>query len=161
MHRLQGMPRIRHLLVPTDFSTCSGAALELACELSARLDAGLTLLHAYSLPVYPLPEGVIMASPETFGEVLARNERAIAEERQRALELGAYHVEALLTEGSPFEEIVRVARDQRVDLIVMGTHGRGTFGHLIMGSVAEKVVRKGPCPVLTVRPQPAAEGSER
>jgi universal stress protein A len=55
--------------------------------------------------------------------------------------------------GSPFQEIVRYAVEQAIDLIVIGTHGRGPIGHMLLGSVAEKVVRKAPCPVLTVREQ--------
>jgi nucleotide-binding universal stress UspA family protein len=62
-----------------------------------------------------------------------------------------YRAKAELRTGSPFVEIVRYARDEKIDLIIMGTHGRGPIAHMLLGSVAERVVRKAPCPVLTVR----------
>ena len=101
-------------------------------------------------PVVVYGEGVVPPEPETF--------RAEAMERLNELEAPAPGVglERRLTEGDPVTEILRLAKESEVDLIVLGTHGRTGLGRLLMGSVAEEVVRKAPCPVLTVR-MPFAE----
>ena len=145
------MAPFRKILVPLDFSRCSDDALEAACELSKRFDAPITLLHAYVIPTYPLPEGYVMASAETVAEVLSKTKEAMDRYRGRAEALGAIGVEVLMTEGPAFAEIIRVAREKSIDLVVMGTHGRTGIRHALLGSVAEKVVRKAPCAVLTIR----------
>jgi nucleotide-binding universal stress UspA family protein len=145
------MAPFRKILVPLDFSRCSDDALEAACELSKRFDAPIMLLHAYVIPTYPLPEGYVMASAETVAEVLAKTKEAMDKYKQRAQTLGAQRVDVTMTEGPAFAEIIRIARESGADLIVMGTHGRTGIRHALLGSVAEKVVRKAPCAVLTIR----------
>ncbi len=152
------MAPFKKILVPVDFSKYSSRALEVACELARSFAAPLTLLHAYAIPTYPLPEGYVLASPETVAELLDKTQQAMNATKARALELGAPAVEVVVAEGPPFAEIVRTAAEQGHDLIVMGTHGRTGLAHALLGSVAEKVVRKAPCAVLTVRdtaPRPA------
>ena len=139
------------ILVPVDFSKHSERATALAVELARRFEASLTLLHVYSIPTYPLPEGYVLASPEVVADLMEKTSVAIKEVRARVLAQGVAKVDALLVEGSAFAEIVRTAREKHFDLIVMGTHGRSGLKHALMGSVAEKVVRKAPCPVLSVR----------
>ncbi len=125
---------IHRILVPTDFSP--GAA-----------DATLTLFHVYSLPTYVFPDGSTFIAG---AEVTARIERDVEEAlSQAAQSITEVPVETRSQIGSPWEEIVRAAREY--DLVVMGTHGRTGLRHLFLGSVAEKVVRHAPCPVLTVR----------
>jgi nucleotide-binding universal stress UspA family protein len=145
------MAPFKKILVPIDFSSHSEQATRLAVDMAKKFDAEITLLHVYNIPTYPLPEGFVLASPDTVVELMERINGAIKQARGRALERGAEHVDTLLTEGSAAAEIVRVATDKHFDLVVMGTHGRNGFQHALMGSVAEKVVRKAHCPVLTVR----------
>jgi universal stress protein A len=151
------MMAIRKILVPTDFSDCSEAALEYGRRMAEAFGASLHLLHVvqdpYTQPwaaeAFPAPLGDLLAE----WEVQARNRMVSSlSEAERASVTIATQI------GSPFLEIVRYAQEQQIDLIVIGTHGRGPIGHMLLGSVAEKVVRKAPCPVLTVR-HPQREGA--
>jgi nucleotide-binding universal stress UspA family protein len=145
------MAPFRKILVPLDFSRCSDDALDAACELARRFEAPILLLHAYVIPTYPLPEGYVMASAETVAEVLSKTKEAMDRYKAKAVAQGIQKVDVLMTEGPAFAEIIRVARTENIDLIVMGTHGRTGIKHALLGSVAEKVVRKSPCAVLTIR----------
>jgi nucleotide-binding universal stress UspA family protein len=144
----------RKFLVPTDFSEGSRAALAMALELARPLGASLTLVHVYQIPFYPLPDGgAIIAPPETAAAIVGQAEaelRRTAREAQRGNDLV---IDARTVEGVPFSQIVRLAEEGRYDLVVMGTHGRTGLGHLLLGSVAEKVVRASHIPVLTVHGQ--------
>jgi nucleotide-binding universal stress UspA family protein len=150
------MAPFKKILVPTDFSRYSERALVVACDLGKTFQIPITLFHSYAIPTYPLPEGAVLASPETVAEILEKTQSAMNRLRAHAVELGAPRVDAILNEGIAFAEIVRVAREQDFDLICMGTHGRTGLKHALLGSVAEKVVRKASCAVLTVR-DPALE----
>jgi nucleotide-binding universal stress UspA family protein len=148
------------ILVPTDFSEPSSAALTYAKQLADALNASIHLLHVAEDP---------LRQPwtlETYGisplDVLADITAQAQKDLERALpesERKRYRAELVTVVGSPFGEILNYARKNNVDLIVMGTHGRGGLAHMIVGSVAERVVRFAPCPVLTVRAQ--AEISRR
>jgi universal stress protein A len=144
------MRPITRILVPTDFSTGSRAALDLACDLGTRLDVPLLLMHAYALPAYPLPEGVVLATPEQAAQVVGKSSQALHLELELAKGRGV-NAESTLVEGDAFDTIMQVAKERDVDLIVMGTHGRRGFAHALLGSITEKLVRRAPCPVLTVR----------
>ncbi len=144
------MPQVTRILVPTDFTPYSKAALDLAAELGSRLGVPLIVLHAYGLPAYPLPEGILLATPEQLAEIVATTAHDLHGELERARALGA-QAESELVEGDAYDVIDRVSRERDVDLIVMGTHGRRGLAHALLGSVAEKLVRQGPCPVLVVR----------
>ena len=113
--------------------------------------ASLTIMHAYVIPSYPLPEGYVLASSETVAEILTKTQQAMNEARSRALAAGVTQVDIVMSEGAPFSEIIRAAREHDSDLIVIATHGRTGIKHALLGSVTEKVVRKAPCAVLTVR----------
>lgn len=144
------MIKLDRILVPTDFSDCSQRALSYGCELAKRFGAELHVLHVAQQPAIggmyaaSLPDEALY--PEEF-----------AKEHLEALEVPdaerISRVQKSVQIGSPFVEIVRYARHNDVDLIVMGTHGRTGLKHMLMGSVAEKVVRKAPCAVLAVRPE--------
>lgn len=138
----------RHLLVPMDFSDTSRHALDYARAFAGPLHARLTLLHvapdAYTQSW--IVEGARLAVPNILDTWRRDAQREI--DRIRAEVPTAT---AVVAAGEPFVEIVRYAKREQVDLIVIGTHGRGPVGHLLLGSVAEKVVRHAPCPVLTVR----------
>jgi nucleotide-binding universal stress UspA family protein len=144
---------IKNILVATDFGEAADSALRYGRELAGCFGATLHVLNVV--------ENFYVT---TFG---AETYAAIVPEMQRELETAAHkHLDELLidsdgsgpptrpvviTSGSPAYAIVDYARENRIDLIVMGTHGRGALAHLMMGSVAERVVRIAPCPVLTVR----------
>lgn len=136
------------ILVATDFSDASELALEYARVFADRFGAGLRVLHVVQTP---MPLGSEMYVPE----VMTVAERAVQEAQQQlsvTLErIGGDNVIGQVLMGLASRKIVEYAADHDVDLIVMGTHGRGTMAHLLMGSVAELVVRTAPCPVFTVR----------
>jgi nucleotide-binding universal stress UspA family protein len=149
------MITVRRILMATDFSNCSKEALGYASHLAKRLKANLFLIHVFELPVY----SDIGVAPSVRPEV-QRWLRELKAESARRLEALAkatgrqgVNVRPLIREGSPFLEILEAARELPADLIVLGTHGRTGLAHVVMGSVAERVVRNAPCPVLTVRPK--------
>ena len=145
------MAPFHNILVPVDFSKHSERALQVACDLAKTFQIPLTVMHAYALPAYPLPEGYVLASSETVAEILSKTQHAMNEARAKATAMGVPDVSIVMSEGAPFAEIVRVAREQGSDLIVIATHGRSGLKHALLGSVTEKVVRKAPCAVLTLR----------
>lgn len=139
-----------HLLVPVDFSDYADQALAYAIELAQSLRARITLVHVIHLT--PLAMGDISAT--TLVPYLEDMERTAQEYIQAALERvrrAGLQGDSVLVQGIPFQAIIETARDHNVDLIVMGTHGRTGLTHVLMGSVAEKVVRLAPCPVLVTR----------
>lgn len=139
------MIALKQILVPVDFSDPSAVALKYAKAFADNFQASLHLLHVletvyYGWEVPPLiDEEIEQGARKQLNALLTDGERQ------------QFRTELHLLKGSPFVEIVRCAREKNFDLIVMGTHGRGPIAHMLMGSVAEKVVRKAPCPVLTVR----------
>jgi nucleotide-binding universal stress UspA family protein len=143
------MIELRRILIPTDFSPHARAALALGAEIARRFDASVLLLHAYPLPVITLPEGFVPVSAQALAEALTQMRSALDQQRAELKTHGVREVETLIVEGAAAAEIVRVAGERKMDLVVMGTHGRGAFAHALLGSVAERVVRKAPCPVLT------------
>jgi len=136
------MLSIHTILHPTDFSEQSQFAFRLACALARDYGARLVVLHVVPIPL-PLyyGEGMVLPDPD---ELVA----AAREELQR-LDVPGECVR--LERGAAAAEILRVGQEIHTDLIVMGTHGRSGLGRLLMGSVAEQVVRRAPCPVLTVK----------
>jgi nucleotide-binding universal stress UspA family protein len=148
------MLAVHTILHPTDFSDRSGYAFWLACALARDYGARLIALHVWAAPTVVYAEGVIPPNWEDLATA--------AQEQLDRLQVpeGNVRAERRLEEGDAAEEILRVAQESNADLIVMGTHGRTGLGRLLMGSVAEEVVRKAPCPVLTVKapfPQTAPE----
>lgn len=136
---------IHTILHPTDFSDHSEYAFRLAYALARDHASRLVLLHVAPLPVVVYGEGIVPPEPEYFLEELKEKLHRLHVPDRRI------HVEHLLKEGEPVTEILEVAREIHADLIVMGTHGRTGLGRMLMGSVAELVVRRAACPVLTVR----------
>jgi nucleotide-binding universal stress UspA family protein len=146
------MPDIRRILCPVDFSPSSERALDFAVDLAKALGAELDLLHVYQLPVYALPDGAMMAGPEFTTRVTTESQRALTELCESRA--SGVTTKTHLIEGIPYREIVRMGEDLGVGLIVVGTHGRTGLRHLLLGSVAERVVRSAKVPVITV-PIPA------
>ncbi len=143
----------RRILVPTDFSSCSDKALELAGKLARDQGAELIAVHVVETGHVPL-NAVIHPGGDIEGvEVRAHMTKLGQHELERrvqALPIPAERKRLHIAEGSPASTICQVARELGADLIVMGTHGRTGLAHLLMGSVAERVVRAAKIPVLTL-----------
>jgi universal stress protein A len=144
------MKQFQKILVPVDFSACSAEAVRFAADLSQRYTADVTLVNVFEPLVYMNPEGYPLYMPGQFEELQAQHKKALDKATREAEAAGALHVKAEQLEGSPTSEIIGFARAENFDLIVIGTHGRTGFKHALIGSVAERVVRNAPCPVLTV-----------
>ncbi|MAG94178.1 MAG: universal stress protein UspA [Planctomycetaceae bacterium] len=143
---------IDRVLVPTDFSECSWKAMKYGCEFSERFEAELHLLHVVEDTVPLLAEPELATVP--LVEVAVEQERCAREKlavRPDADWSATHRVVRAVRRGNAFLEIARYAQEQDVSVIILGTHGRTGLEHLLLGSVAEKVVRKAPCPVLIVR----------
>ena len=148
------MSRFGRILVPMDFSPCARAALRYALGLAAPLDAKVEVLHAVAPPPYvPLDMAIWGEAYDRLGSELSREMDALLDELS---ETDRARITPRLVDGIPYEQILAAA--EQSDLVVMGTHGRTGVAHLLMGSVAERVVRRAPCPVITV-PQRAADGA--
>ena len=131
---------VERILVATDFSLCSLTAIEYAEELARHFDAELLLLHAEEVPLTGAEMADVMHAAAE--RELARTIKPLRDDHLKA--------RSLLRPGAPAEEILKAAETERASLIVMGTHGRKGVAHMLMGSVAERVVRSASCPVLTV-----------
>ena len=143
-------PQFRTILVPTDFSQASEHALAHAQALARSFGGSLHLLHVVPDPVLASAWSEAYAYDlTTLGERLRAEAQQQLAERAGAIGDVPVTTEALV--GSPAALIALTAAERGVDLIVMGTHGRGGLTHFFMGSVAERIVRSAPCPVLTVR----------
>lgn len=135
---------INRILVPVDFSEASLESFDCAVDFAKRYEAQLLLLHVIEPIYYAVPIAEVLADQKAF----ARAELESLAKRLAAREVVCH---TLLRVGIPHLEIAEAARGNNVDMIVMTTHGRTGFSHVLMGSVAEKVVRTAECPVLTVR----------
>ena len=145
------MIQLQKILAAVDFSAHTGIVLRYASELAKAFRAEVLLCHVIAradalsqLP--PTGEGYFPANYEDLQRQVAQQE---SEKALRAA--GISGARTAIVAGTPFVEIVQLARAEGTDLIIIGTHGRGAVAHALLGSVAEKVVRKAPCPVLTVR----------
>jgi len=142
---------IRKVVVGTDFSEASEHALESAVSLAKRLGATVEVVHAYALPAFSLPiEGAVMTGPAYAAELSDKLGQQLTElvSRHRA---SGVPLAGHLRVGAPDKELLAFAAECGANLIVVGTHGRTGPAHLLMGSVAERVVRHSALPVLTVR----------
>jgi nucleotide-binding universal stress UspA family protein len=142
----------RRILHPSDFSAASSAAFKKSIDMAKVSRAELLVAHVIS-PIVPVAgEGYL--PPKTYDDIVASS-RAWAKKQLDRLVAKAkksgVRVKGLLAEGAAHEQIVRIARTKRADMVVMGTHGRSGLAKLLLGSVAGRVVAAAPCPVLTVR----------
>jgi universal stress protein A len=151
------MIAMKKVLIPTDFSDCSYRALQYGLAVAEKFQAKPYIIHVWELP---MTGGILPVEP--YPEMVFTEEQKAAKERLTSLteELKTQGIDAepIFAFGKPYVEIVKAVADLEIDLIVLATHGRGGLSHLLLGSVAEKVVRLAPCPVLTVRTlRPVAE----
>lgn len=145
------MSTFERVLVPVDFSAATPGVVRCATELAKRYGASLVLLHVHVAATDEGLEVPVRFGGDSFDASRADRELALSALASDARGAGAAVTEALIVSGEPSREIVARARAHRCDLVVMGTHGRTGLSRLLMGSVAEAVVRHAPCSVLTVR----------
>ncbi len=145
------MKAFQKILIATDFSDCSEEACAYALSLARKFDASLVVLHVINEPVdlrgFYVPH---ISFDELEKEIAAGAATMLKTFCADNLADFANYSTSIVT-GVPYEEITRIAKEQDVSLIVIGTHGRSGLDHLIFGSTAERVVRSAPCPVLTIR----------
>jgi nucleotide-binding universal stress UspA family protein len=144
------MINLQTILVPSDFSECSDQAVRYGLELARRFDAQVHLLHVVQDPVTQ-PWAAEGFSVPLFEVVEQWQKKAIERLTASVPEADRARVTVACVVSTPYSEILDYAAEHDIDLIVMGTHGRGGVTHMLLGSIAERVVRRAPCPVLTVR----------
>lgn len=143
------MINLKKILCPIDHSDCSKEALRYAVSFAMKDEAKLYLLHV--IDIRSFDESIDAMSKqipddETLNQLKTKLLDCIPEEIRSGMD-----VEAIVVQGIPFAEIISTARKENIDMIVIGSHGRTGIAHIMLGSVSEKVIRKAPCPVLTVR----------
>jgi len=139
------MLNIKTILFPTDFSDAAESAFHLACSLARDHGSRVVLVHILTPPTVAYTEGIMLPPTQDIKDEVWAKLDSIAPTED------TIEIERLMVEGEPANEILRLAKEHNADLIVMGTHGRRGLTRLLMGSVAEEVVRKSSCPVLTVK----------
>jgi nucleotide-binding universal stress UspA family protein len=151
---------IKTILHATDFSPAADHAYRLACGLARDYGARLILMHVrVNPPAVSEEDGMTSPSGSVHGDMLEpEGDLEKLREKLSQMKPPDEHspVEYVLVDGAPASQIVKAANDRHCDLILMGTHGRAGLGRLLMGSVAEQVVRTAPCPVLTVKTSSSA-----
>jgi nucleotide-binding universal stress UspA family protein len=145
------MIALKKILVATDFGDASDSALRYGRVLTRSFNGELYVLHVVDNQFTRAMDfyghlAIPLENQDELEESLREQTEALLDEEDRR----DLHARAVMTTGSPAEAIVEYARAHAIDLIVMGTHGREGVGHLLMGSTAERVVRRSPCPVLTL-----------
>lgn len=145
------MIKLDRILVAVDFSEHSEVALRYAAEFAGVFNAEVILCHVIEQPelISQVPPGGEFYFPPNWPDIQEGHAREACNRLLSDHKIARGRV--VVKAGTPFVEIVRLAREEEADLLVVGTHGRGAVAHMLLGSVAEKVVRKAPCPVLTVR----------
>lgn len=146
------MDKVEKIFVPTDFSPCSEEAIAYAVFLAEQLNATILLTHILEPIGYPIDFAMIESSEFDQMKASQALDRIARPWRQKGI-----RIETHLFKGDPVAQIVKEAKNLECDLIVMGTHGRTGMAHLMMGSVAERVIRTSSIPVLTVRQRKGKE----
>jgi universal stress protein A len=147
------MKNFDKIMVPVDFAPHSAEAIHRACDVALHYSASITLVHVHEPMDYALPEGYVLYTPEQLSRMNAEFENRLRSAERDVQALGISRVDSRLLHGPAALEIVDFAVKENIDLIVMGTHGRTGLRHVLMGSVAERVLRTAPCPVLSVKAQ--------
>ncbi|MFN0196493.1 MAG: universal stress protein [Planctomycetaceae bacterium] len=148
------MITLKRILLPTDFSEHARTAQNYACDLAEKFGAELHLLHISIDVMAMVPEpGMNFLPPGDYLRDMQKSAQDALSRWPDAKSASQLKIVREVRVGTPFVEIVRYAKEADIDLIVLGTHGRTGIAHALLGSTAEKVVRKAPCPVLTIRPE--------
>jgi universal stress protein A len=146
--------RVRSILLPTDFSECASYALSYATSLARQFKASIVCVHVVE-PVVPTVGYTGITEPLPIADISDQLEDSATRELPKIAECeecAGLEMEEVIVHGDAAAEIVRVARERGVDLIVIASHGRTGLGRILFGSTAEEVVRHAPCPVLVVKP---------
>ncbi|MCP4265255.1 MAG: universal stress protein [Candidatus Brocadiaceae bacterium] len=150
------MISLKKILCPIDHSNCSKEALKYAVSFARKDKAKLLLLHVIDIRTFNEGSGAMYGVLDSMPTQIP-NEETLEQLRVKLLDCipeeirDDMDVEAIVAQGVPFAEIISTAKEKEIDMIVIGSHGRTGISHMMLGSVSEKVVRKAPCPVLTVR----------
>ena len=152
---------IRSILLPTDFSDCANYALSFAASFARQAGAKIICVHVIE-PIVPTVGYTGMTEPLPLADISEQLEDSAASELPKIAECeecAGLELEEVIVHGDAAAEIVRVAKERGVDLIVISSHGRTGLGRILFGSTAEEIVRHAPCPVLVVKPPPEEEES--
>jgi nucleotide-binding universal stress UspA family protein len=152
------MTAFKHILVPTDFGEAANHAVDVAIALATKFESKLTLLHAYTIPYagYGYGDGLLWPIDELSRAAKTELDVALRKAKERYPK-----TEGVLVCGEPWHQILDTAKTCGADLIVMGTHGRRGFSRVFLGSVAERVVRLSPIPVLTASSKEDQKAKEK
>lgn len=150
------MLSVQRILVPVDFSEKSDRALDYAIELAKKLEARITVVHAYEIPVYGFSDASVVATPDLAARLSDSAQKTLDALVESRRDRGV-PIDGVLRNGVAWEEIEAVAKEGKADLIVIGTRGRRGLARALLGSVAESVIRTSDVPVLTLH-APAEEG---
>ena len=142
----------KKILYPVDFSDYAEEILDYAVAVTEKFDAELYLVHVIPDLNYFTPYESFL-TPENLAAIESNIEGQVEKDFNRLTEKLPFPVKKAVRTGPIFVEIIDYVKEEGIDLVVMGTHGRSGIEHILIGSVAEKVVRKAPCPVLTIRPK--------
>jgi nucleotide-binding universal stress UspA family protein len=143
------MKDLKSIVVATDFSPIAEHALDEALDLAARLGATVTLVHAYEIPVYGFPDGILVASSDVTAQLQSTAQKQLMRSIEARKDCGVA-ITPVLRMGAPWEEINTVAKESGAGLIVAGTHGRRGLSRALLGSVAERLIRTATLPVLVI-----------
>jgi nucleotide-binding universal stress UspA family protein len=146
-----GIPKqIKRIIVGTDFSETAERAVDAAVSLAAQVGAVVSVVHAYELPMYSFPDGVVVSSPDAAKRIttdaLQRLEKTVEQRKDSGIS-----IQSTLRMGAPWDELNAIADEEDADVIVVGTHGRRGFSRVMLGSVAERLVRTSVRPLLVIR----------
>ena len=144
------MLEIKKILWPTDFSDYSEHARPYVIELAKKFGAQVTILHVVTAPTYAVSYEIAIDYTTVRDELQKAAEKRMAAAVESISREGI-QVDSIIDNGNGFIEIIHHAREKKFDLIILATHGWGVLKHVLLGSTAERVVRKAPCPVLTIR----------
>lgn len=153
------MKPFKKILVPVDFSAHSEEAMHVAADLASHYGGSVTLVYVHEPMQYALPEGYILYTPDQIAQMTSAFQERLNRAEQAIKVMGVAQVQTRLLQGIVPFELGELAREEQMDLIVMGTHGRTGVKRALMGSVAERVLRTAPCPVLVVKGSEAAASS--
>ena len=142
----------KKILCPLDFSEFTDEIMQYATDIAKRYDAELHLLHVVPNPTYFTPYESFL-TPENIIAIEGTIEKEVTRNFDKVLKGIDIPAKTVSKIGAAFVEIIEYIKAEGIDLVVMGTHGRSGIEHILIGSVAEKVVRKSPCPVMTIRPK--------
>jgi nucleotide-binding universal stress UspA family protein len=149
------MSIVKNILVPTDFSQPSQAALEVAISMSLAHHTGLSLLHVHEPTAFELPDGYVENMPSQLDRTYEQLNQRLSELDRHARAAGVRRVETRILQGAIVDNIVEFSQD--FDYLVLGTHGRTGLTRAVVGSVAQKVFERALCPVVLVRPRSERE----